>query len=87
MWVLIGLIILSLVVGVALHRWSALAVPVVLIPVFYLGLRFEWWGSGVGDGWELVGTLITLAATVATAIAIAATRTVQRWLCTRRQMA
>lgn len=87
MWVLVGLILISLAIGGATRRWDALAIPVVLIPLYYVGLRLEWWGSGVGDGWQFAGALITLATTVATAITVATTRAVQRWLRTRRQIA
>lgn len=87
MWVLLGLILISLAVGVILHRWSALAVPVVLIPLFYAGLRFGWWGNGVGDGWWFAGALITLATTMATAITVATARAVLGWLRTRQQIA
>jgi hypothetical protein len=37
-----------------------LVVPAVVIPVFYIGLRYDWWGWGVGDGWQYVAAAITI---------------------------
>jgi len=73
-YVLIGLIGFSLIVGGVLKRWIALAVPAVLIPLYYIGLRLGWWGFGVGDGWWMVGAVITLGATAGVGVTIAVAR-------------
>ena len=42
-------------------RASFLMVPLIVWPVFYVGLLRGWWGYGVGDGWYFVALLVTLA--------------------------
>jgi hypothetical protein len=33
--------------------------PLVGIPLFYVGLSSGWWGAGVGDGWQYAAALFT----------------------------
>lgn len=49
----VDVISVVLLVGYALAgllwRFWALALPFVVVPVLYLGLAQDWWGSGLGD--------------------------------------
>ncbi|WP_116948839.1 hypothetical protein [Jiangella endophytica] len=70
---------LSLLAALALRRWWALAVPVVAVPLYYAGLRFGWWGDGVGeDSWVLLAVFLTLVAVTGCAVVIAAVRFLTR---------
>jgi hypothetical protein len=71
---LVAVIIVSVVGGLLLRRWEAIAVPAVLVPLYYVGLKSDWWGNGVGDGWQFAAGAVTLAAMLATAIAVAVSR-------------
>jgi hypothetical protein len=59
--------------GIVREWWFAL-VPLVVWPVFYLGLRQDWWLYGVGDGWQYAAVTVTLFGVVTTAIAVAVAR-------------
>jgi hypothetical protein len=63
-----------------LRRWWVVGVPLVLIPLYYVGLRYEWYGWGVGDAWQLVGAFVTLATLALTATAIVVSRAIGRLL-------
>lgn len=76
--------VLSAIAGAVLRRWHALLVPLVLVPLVYLGLWAGWWGSGVGDAWQYAGVLATLVAMAVTGAVVAAIRTVARLLRSRR---
>ena len=41
----------SLAAGALVGRWWIAAAAVSAWTVFVLGLKWGWWGSGVGDGW------------------------------------
>jgi hypothetical protein len=56
-----GAILLSLLAVVLRPRWTTLIAPIVLVPISYIALRYEWWGHGVGDGWQLLAVFVTLA--------------------------
>lgn len=64
-------LLVSLASGFMTGRWVALIVPLVLVPLFYAGLRYGWWGYGVSDGWQFVGAIVTAIAMAATAAMIA----------------
>jgi hypothetical protein len=64
--ILIGLA--AAVVATVAARWTVVPLLVAAWPVYVLGLRWDWWGNGVGDGWEralAVGTLSAAAGAVA----------------------
>ena len=79
-WVLLAAVIVSIMSGLLIGRWIALIVPVVLIPLFYTGLRLGWWGYGVGEGWQYVGAVITIVTVAATGGAVVLSRTARRAL-------
>ena len=43
-----------------LGRPLLLVFPLLGWPLFFLGLYMEWWGYGVGDGWQFAMGLWTL---------------------------
>ncbi|MBB5789041.1 hypothetical protein [Jiangella mangrovi] len=66
---------LSLAAALVARRWWALIVPLVAVPLYYAGLRYGWWGGGVGDGgWVQLALLLTLAAVAGCAAVIALLR-------------
>jgi hypothetical protein len=75
---LVAAFALSGLAGAVIRRWPAVLVPLVLVPLLYIGLWAGWWGSGAGDAWQLVGALVTLAAIGVTGAVVAATRIVAR---------
>jgi len=49
------------------RSWMLLA-PFFAVPAFYLGLDREWWGYGLGDGWQhAMFTVLALAVLVTAA--------------------
>ena len=60
--------------GAVFRRWSALALPLVGWPVFYLGLNRGWWGNGLGDLWQYVAGAALLVGLVTTALAVGLAR-------------
>jgi hypothetical protein len=71
MWVFVILAIAFFVaVGIMVGRIWALLFPPALWSLFYLGLRQEWWGAGVGDGWEYVMAFIIVVSMAATTVGL-----------------
>lgn len=58
--------VLSLLAALVVRRWWALIVPLVAVPLYYVGLRHGWWGHGVGDG----GTAVVLLTAFLTLVAV-----------------
>ena len=52
----------ALAAGLLLRHWLVVPVATVIWPIYYLGLRASWWGSGTGDGWQTAALLLTLSA-------------------------
>lgn len=40
------------VAGAIIGRWVVIVPAVGIWVLYFVGLKQEWWGSGVGDGWE-----------------------------------
>lgn len=76
-WALLAQFALFITVAALWARWSTLALPAVVVPLFYLGLRYGWWGDGVGDGWQLVALAVTLAGVAVAAATVFLTRRVR----------
>ena len=55
-----------------------MVIPAVVIPLFYIGLRYGWWGYGVGDGWSLLAIVFTIVVIAATGGAVVLSRAVRR---------
>jgi hypothetical protein len=66
---LIALIVASAALGFVTARWWAVAVAVVLILAFYVGLDRGWWGNGTGDGWEYAMVAVAIFAAAGAAVA------------------
>lgn len=63
-----------ILLGFVIGRWVALIPAAIAFPLYVGGLHAEWWGHGVGDGWEYGVVFATLVAIVATAAGVAARR-------------
>jgi hypothetical protein len=72
---LIGLPLTALVTG----RRELLALPLVIWPVWFLGLSQDWWGYGLGDGWPFAALFIIAASIASVAVALA----VRSWVIQR----
>jgi hypothetical protein len=42
----------AIAIGFLSGRWAVVAVLAAAWPLYFLGLHQEWWGDGVGDGWQ-----------------------------------
>lgn len=62
----VGLISLA-AAGFVVGRLWALFLPIVVVPILYLGADQGWWGNGLGDGWYFAMAFVLLVALVATA--------------------
>ena len=68
---LLVLIAACAALGYVVARLWVVAVPVVAIIAFYVGLNSGWWGNGTGEAWQLVMLLaVAVAAAVTTAAVI-----------------
>jgi hypothetical protein len=66
-------------IGLVLRRWIVLLVPLVTVPLYFVGLNHHWWGiNGTGDSWQAVAVGMTVVALAATAAAIAVGRALER---------
>jgi hypothetical protein len=79
---LINSIILAAVlfagIGFVVNRWWAAILPLVVWPLYYLGLNAEWWGGGVGEFWEGAFALTTVVSVAGAALGIASRQAVRR---------
>jgi hypothetical protein len=65
---LIVLIVACAALGYVVARPWVVAVAVVAVIAFYVGLDSGWWGDGTGDGWQFVMLLaVVVGAAVTTA--------------------
>jgi hypothetical protein len=62
------LLVIVALSGALIGRWWALLIPLVAWPTYFLGVAYEWWGYGLGDGWQF-GFLLVMAISLA-AVAI-----------------
>jgi hypothetical protein len=65
-------------VGALVGRWWVLIVPLAVVPVIYIGTLQDWWGSGLGDGWQVAVMFVLAFALAITAAAITLRRIVSR---------
>jgi hypothetical protein len=72
--VIYGALGVFFIAGFATGRWWALAVPVLGVPLVYLGLDRGWLGGGLGDGWEYAAVLAFIVAVVVTCGGVVAGR-------------
>jgi hypothetical protein len=56
--------------GLLLNRWWAVLLPVVIWPLYVLGLHQSWWGSGVGDAWQYALAAVMLMSVAAVAVGV-----------------
>jgi hypothetical protein len=75
----IAVLVAGPVLGLVLRRWFVLLVPLVAVPLYFVGLNHRWWGiNGTGDSWQVVAVIATLVDMAATAASIAVGRAVGR---------
>ena len=55
----IGLLIGFPLMGLVVRRWTAILLPLIGWPLFYVGLNEGWWGYGTGDGWRYVAAVLS----------------------------
>jgi hypothetical protein len=69
--VVIALVVLLVLSGAVVGRWWTLVLPFVVWPVYFLGLVRDWWGYGVGDGWQYGAAMILAVSVALTALGVA----------------
>jgi hypothetical protein len=60
------------VLGFAIGRWPAVVLAAAAWPLYVLGRKAEWWGNGVGEGWQValvVGAVLAFVGAVAGVLA------------------
>ena len=75
--IFITLLIAFPLAGLMIRRWTAVALPAIGWPLFYLGLDQGWWGHGLGDGWQDVAIWALLVGLFSTAVAVGLARRVK----------
>lgn len=66
--VLVAPAVVLFVLAFVSGSWHTGLIPLVVWPVFFVGLHEGWWGNGLGDNW-LLGFLMSVAATTLAAVA------------------
>ena len=56
--------------GALIGRWWALLIPLAVWPTYFLGVDHEWWGHGLGDGWQFGFLLVVAISLAAVAIGV-----------------
>jgi hypothetical protein len=67
-----------LTAGFAAGRWEVVLVAAAAVPLYFAGLVRGWWGSGVGDGWQLALAVTTAVGTVGAALGVTSRRVASR---------
>ena len=67
----------SAALGAAVGRWYVVLLPPVAWLVYFTGLRAGWWGSGVGDGWQLALVMMAGLSGAAAAVGVAIAKAVR----------
>jgi hypothetical protein len=60
-------VLLAFLLGFVTRRPSAMLKAPGIVVLYYLGLRYGWWGSGVGDGWQFAMSDAATAALIGAA--------------------
>jgi hypothetical protein len=68
--VVVALLALFPLVGAVIGHWWTIGLPLVAWPIWFLGLARDWWGYGLGDGWQYGAVLLTAVSVVSVVIAI-----------------
>lgn len=65
------------VLGLLIRRWSAVLLPLIAWPTYYIGLNRGWWGCcGTGDAWQAAALAVTLLGVLTTAAGVVVGRMV-----------
>jgi hypothetical protein len=72
----VGLLVAFPLVGFVIPRWSAVGLPLVGWPLYFLGLNEGWWGYGTGDNWQYGAVLLTAIGIATTALMVALRRSI-----------
>lgn len=67
-WLLLALLLTA---AALIRQWWAISLPLVVIPVFYVGLKSRWWGAGVGDGWQYAAALVMVIGLLGSMLGVA----------------
>ena len=70
----IALLVAFPLAGVVMRRWTAVGLPAIGWPLFYLGPNQGWWGNGLGDGWQDVAAWALLVGLVSAALVVGLAR-------------
>lgn len=65
-------------VGFAIGRWPVVVPAAAVWPLYLLGRKEGWWGSGVGDGWQFALAFGVLLVAIATGTGVLARRRMRR---------
>lgn len=58
------------VAGAIVGRWVVIAPAVGIWVLYFVGLKQEWWGSGVGDGWQAALVIGAGVAAIGSAVGV-----------------
>jgi hypothetical protein len=73
MWLMLAGLIIALVattIGFLVGRWAIVLLVAAAWPLYFIGLRQDWWGNGVGDGWQFVLAAETAIAAVGAVLGV-----------------
>jgi hypothetical protein len=76
--VVIILFVLVALSSAVIGRLWALVIPLLVWPVYFLGLDRDWWGYGMGDGWQLGAVAITGVSLISVAVCVGLRSLVKR---------
>lgn len=62
--------VVAAVAGAIVGRWIVIAPAVAIWALYFAGLKQEWWGSGVGDGWQAALVIGAGAAAIGSVVGV-----------------
>jgi hypothetical protein len=68
--VVVALLAFFPLLGAVSGRWWTIGLPLVAWPIWFLGLSQDWWGYGLGDGWQYGAVLLTAVSVASVAAAL-----------------
>jgi hypothetical protein len=79
----VALLVVVALSGVVIGRWWSLLIPLVVWPMWFVGLAHDWWGYGLGDGWQFGAAIILVISLLSVAVGVGLRRAGLRFRASR----
>jgi hypothetical protein len=75
---IVAIYAVCLLAGGVTRVWWALLLPPTALPILYIGLGQGWWGSGLGETWQLAAALVVAVGLAAAGLGVVLGRAFSR---------